>query len=75
MNDEELRGLIRAAIQKHMSSPDSSPVRREPDPTSVSAVSISFGQYQLERAKDDTMCLIEPAVQCNHCGFCKCHGH
>jgi hypothetical protein len=38
-------------------------------------VSISFGQYQLERAKDDTMCLIEPAVHCNHCGFCKCHGH
>ncbi len=39
------------------------------------AVSISFGQYHLERAQDDTMCLIEPAVRCNHCGFCKCHGH
>jgi hypothetical protein len=38
-------------------------------------VSISFGQYQLERPAGDTSCLIEPAVQCNHCGFCKCHGH
>ena len=38
-------------------------------------MSISFGQYRLERAAGDTMCLIEPAVQCNHCGFCKCHGH
>lgn len=20
-------------------------------------------------------CVIEPAVQCDHCGFCKSHGH
>jgi hypothetical protein len=87
MNDEELRALIRAAIQKHMSAdvpaepvfarPDSGEVRRDaasgggPD----AVVSISFGQYRLERAAGDTSCLIEPAVQCNHCGFCKCHGH
>ena len=80
MNDEELRSLIRAAVQKHMSA--SAPefpqeLRRDaafgggPQTT----VSISFGQYQLERAAGDTSCLIEPAVQCNHCGFCKCHGH
>ena len=72
MNDDELRLLIRAAIQRHMD-----PVVR-PQPTTTGApapVSISFGQYRLERSKDDTMCLIEPAVQCNHCGFCKCHGH
>jgi hypothetical protein len=77
MNDDELRSLIRAAIQKHMGP--------EPDATGSVAsglsrpvavpVSISFGQYRLERADGDTSCLIEPAVQCNHCGFCKCHGH
>ena len=82
MNDDELRSLIRLAIQKHVGVSASAPgntleLRRDaasgrgPDTT----VSISFGQYQLERAKDDTSCLIEPAVQCNHCGFCKCHGH
>ena len=76
MNDDELRSLIRAAIQKHMSA--SAPelpreLRRAGGPEAT--VSISFGQYQLERSKDDTSCLIEPAVQCNHCGFCKCHGH
>jgi hypothetical protein len=80
MNDDELRSLIRAAIQRHTSA--SAPefpgeTRRDaafgggPEAT----ISISFGQYHLERANDDTMCLIEPAVQCNHCGFCKCHGH
>lgn len=76
MNDEELRSLIRSAIQKHMAG-SPGPVAFKPDTTSrlELPVSISFGQYQLERAKDDTSCLIEPAVQCNHCGFCKCHGH
>ena len=80
MNDDELRSLIRAAIQKHMSAsaPDvPQELRRDAafggGPEAV--VSISFGQYQLERPAGDTSCLIEPAVQCNHCGFCKCHGH
>jgi hypothetical protein len=72
MNDEELRLLIRSAIQRHMGSAESvQTIRPKPD----APLSISFGQYRLERPADDTMCLIEPAVQCNHCGFCKCHGH
>lgn len=72
MNDEELRALIRAAVERHLrSGATAAPVqelRREGPPASM-----AFGQYQLERA--DTMCIIEPAVRCNHCGFCKCHGH
>ena len=24
---------------------------------------------------DDGMCVIEPAVRCNHCGFCQSFGH
>jgi hypothetical protein len=82
MNDEELRGLIRAAIQKHMGGSQVEQIRLQPDTTRPDTtgvlelpVSISFGQYRLERASGDTSCLIEPAVQCNHCGFCKCHGH
>ena len=77
MNDEELRSLIRQAIQKHMGGSPSEPARLTRDTTAIMEVpvSISFGQYQLERPAGDTSCLIEPAVQCNHCGFCKCHGH
>jgi hypothetical protein len=77
MNDDELRSLIRAAIQKHMSAPaPEHPVElRRHAAVTESAPPMSFGQYQLERAAGDTSCLIEPAVQCNHCGFCKCHGH
>lgn len=73
MNDDELRLLIRAAIQRHMGGAADAPAT--PIPAFVPTVPISFAQYRLERSKDDTMCLIEPAVQCNHCGFCKCHGH
>jgi hypothetical protein len=80
MNDEELRLLIRDAIQRHMGAAapgtfdqPSATIRLKPD--APLPVMISFGQYRLERAADDTSCLIEPAVQCNHCGFCKCHGH
>jgi hypothetical protein len=80
MNEDELRGLIRAAIQKHIggesaeTSSGASGFNRIV-PIVAPPVSISFGQYRLERAAGDTSCLIEPAVQCNHCGFCKCHGH
>jgi hypothetical protein len=76
MNDDELRTLIRLAIQKHASgsAPDS-PRELRRDAATEPVVSISFGQYRLERAADDTMCLIEPAVQCNHCGYCKSYGH
>ena len=87
MNDDELRALIRAAIQKHtggapvrasaFAAEPSSELRRDAafGRSADSVVSISFGQYQLERSAGDTSCLIEPDVQCNHCGFCKCHGH
>ena len=82
MNDDELRSLIRAAIQKHIgsvASPEPAFARAPLDELRRDAgaepLTISFGQYALERAGGDTSCLIEPAVQCHHCGFCKCHGH
>ena len=79
MNDDELRLLIRAAIQRHAASAPQAAAegRVAPELTvvQVSEGGLSFGQYRLDRAPGDTSCLIEPAVQCNHCGFCKCHGH
>jgi hypothetical protein len=79
MNDDELRQLIRAAIQRHMGGEpavtDSGASGFSRTVAAPAPISLSFGQYRLERAAGDTSCLIEPAVQCNHCGFCKCHGH
>ena len=80
MNDDELRALIRAAIQRHVATATPQDAAEGLVSTKLAAfqaseVGLSFGQYRLERAAGDTSCLIEPAVQCNHCGFCKCHGH
>jgi hypothetical protein len=92
MTDDEIRSLIRVAIQKHL-GPGASPTDRrggsstfaqsatvdrlDPPaaPPQPPLLSISFGRYALPRADDDTMCIIEPAVTCNHCGYCQCHGH
>ena len=79
MNEDELRALVRQAIQRNLGVSEPESIRPKAETTvaisSTPVVSLSFGQYHLERAPDDTMCLIEPAVRCNHCGFCKCHGH
>ena len=80
MNDDELRLLIRAAIQRHMGAagiPLAADGRVAPKLAAhqASESGLSFAQYHLVRPSDDTMCIIEPSVQCNHCGFCKCHGH
>jgi len=76
MNDDEIRALIRVAIEKHLgaaANPCENPrdhLRENPRENLL-----SFGRYPLPRAEDDTQCLIEPAVRCNHCGYCECHGH
>jgi hypothetical protein len=77
MNEEELRVLIRTAIQRHLGTvnPESDFARAPLGELPRDGRSLSFDQYRLERPADDVMCLIEPAVRCNHCGFCKCHGH
>jgi hypothetical protein len=80
VNEDELRALVRAAIQRNLGTAAEGGVATKLAQVQASEVgaqsmSMSFGQYRLERAADDTMCLIEPAVRCNHCGFCKCHGH
>jgi hypothetical protein len=73
MTDEEIRLLVRTAIAKHLGAA-AAPV---PDPRSVPApvIPLSFARYAIARAADDVMCVIEPAVRCNHCGYCQCHGH
>lgn len=87
MTDDEIRALIRAAVQKHLGVPAAVPapdgvvsgfsrtVHASALPPQPPVLSLSFSRYALPRAEDDTMCIIEPAVKCNHCGYCQCHGH
>jgi hypothetical protein len=79
MTDDELRLVIRGVIQRHLQTaaaaqpPAAAPAPRRDAAPAVA--SMSFAQYRIERAAGDTMCVVEENVQCNHCGFCKCHGH
>ena len=73
MTDDEIRLIVRAAIAKHLGT--SAAPRPSAPAETAPAVPISFARYTLPRSPEDVMCLIEPAVKCNHCGYCQCHGH
>ena len=35
----------------------------------------AFLRLPLPSGDEEGACLIEPAVRCNHCGYCQSHGH
>jgi hypothetical protein len=88
MTDEELRSLVRDAVARHLAGRgvESSPrPTAHPNPlhslgqeraASGERESVAFHRYALPRGDDgDGSCLIEPAVRCNHCGYCQSHGY
>ena len=73
MNEEALRALIRETVARHLTAESPSPqppVRTEPVAFRTHA---SHFRYALPASGGP--CLIEPAVTCNHCGYCESHGH
>jgi len=67
ISDAELRDLVRAAVAARLSRPET--------PRAV-AVHASHALLPLARGGDtDGLCLIEPSVRCNHCGYCLSFGH
>ena len=80
MTEEELRAIVREAIARHAAgaaveghgllsvsgSAMAPEVRQHP----------SHGLLRVFAGADtDGPCIIEPAVACNHCGYCKSYGH
>jgi hypothetical protein len=78
MTEEELRSLVRQAIARHAGR---GAVAGSPQPSGPLAsgslrMHPSHGLFGLPVGSDsDGPCLIEPAVMCNHCGYCKSYGH
>ena len=79
MTDDELRRLVRDAIARHLGTPSGVPAHQgEPGGRAEPAwrAHPSFGRFLVTAGDaDGGQCLIEPAVRCNHCGFCQSYGH
>jgi hypothetical protein len=78
VTDEELRTVVRDAIARHAASRmETAPAgRRAPTPVAVVRQHASHALFAVPAGADtDGPCVIEPAVACNHCGYCKSYGH
>ena len=77
MNEQELRAIVRDAIARHAAGSGSMRPTTPPHvPVAVIRQHASHALFALPAGADaDGPCLIEPAVRCNHCGYCKSYGH
>ncbi len=78
MTDQELRSLVRQVIDQHLPQTAPAPTRPGAALPPFSGTQPSGGHAShllLVVAESDGPCIIEPAVPCNHCGYCKSLGH
>ena len=77
MTEQELRALVRDAVTRHLGAPAGDPTRgSEPDPWQPLGLVRQHSSHRLfVLPAGDGACIIEPNVQCNHCGYCKSYGH
>jgi len=82
VTDQELRALVRDAVARHLGRPAAAPpvahltgaFGSRPAAAPAASAHPSLAMY-LTLVNDGDACLIEPAVACSHCGYCKTHGH
>jgi hypothetical protein len=74
MTEQELRALVREAIARAHGAPSH---LARPDALSHAArLAPSHMMFALPSGADEEgPCIIEPAVMCTHCGYCKSMGH
>jgi hypothetical protein len=78
MTDDELRAVVRQAIARLQSSavipPHLSHPLHQPHPLHLSHP--SHLTFTVPSGADaEGPCIIEPAILCHHCGYCKSMGH
>ena len=76
MTEQEIRQLVRDAIARVGGGPAAAPAAAPP----VVGADPAFALLNLPVGADASSdgggpCIIEPAVACNHCGYCKSYGH
>jgi hypothetical protein len=83
ISEQELRALVRDAIARHGRAAGVSPDPGGPDSRSMPGTPGIFDRMHASHGRlplaggsvGDGLCLIEPAVRCNHCGYCQSFGH
>jgi len=70
ISDQELRALVRDSIARHTGQAAAPPV-----PAAFDASHASRSRFLRLAPTEDGQCIIEPAVRCNHCGYCQSYGH
>ncbi len=83
MTEQELRTLVREAIARAGAGAPSGFVDASLDAgrnvigqPALMRQHASHGLFTVPTGADaDGPCVIEPAVACNHCGYCKSYGH
>jgi hypothetical protein len=74
ITDQELREMVRESIARHLGSSRTDLVAPLVGPRGEAHASHLL--LPVARGGDgDGACLIEPAVRCNHCGYCQSYGH
>lgn len=75
MTDRELRALVRDAVQRHLGGrPAPPPPPAASQPAGPAPTHPSHALY-ITLVNTTEACVIESAVSCDHCGYCKSHGH
>ncbi len=68
MNEDILRQMVRDAVHRRLGNGG--------EAVEVPAVLLPHNShYRYALPPSGGPCLIEPNVQCNHCGYCESHGH
>jgi hypothetical protein len=73
MNEDALRALIRQAVARQL-TPEA-PGTTRPTVTEPLTFVMHASHFRYALPGSGEACLIEPAVTCNHCGYCQSHGH
>ena len=77
MTEQELRTLVRSAIARQRGLAPHSPANFANVANLANLTThTSHALFVVPDGSDaDGPCIIEPAVMCNHCGYCKSMGH
>jgi len=70
ISEQELRALVRDSIARHTGHVVAPPVS-----AGFEASHASQSRFLRLAPTEDGQCIIEPAVRCNHCGYCQSYGH